>query len=131
MSVDKWINFKELTLEFERKQNLSVQFPGASSLTRGLRPVVRLRRALLALSEKQNLTDPCNGDIFPAGGLRRGEHVTFHLPGWRYPSSGKPDLSQPGMINAIENLHQLSAVRTRIFFPGTFRFSSETTACPF
>nr|AVI43309.1 hypothetical protein [Klebsiella pneumoniae] len=27
-------------------------------------------------------------------------------------SSGKPELSQPGMINAIENLHQLSAVRT-------------------
>ena len=75
--VDNWIS---CPFNFERKQNLSVQFPGASSLTRGLRPVVRLRRALLDLSEKQNLSDPRNGNIFPAGGVRRGEHVAFHLP---------------------------------------------------
>ena len=58
MPVDKWINRVGYPLNTERKQNLSVQFPGASSLTRGLRPVVRLRRALLALSERRNLTDP-------------------------------------------------------------------------
>lgn len=106
--VDNWIS---CPFNFERKQNLSVQFPGASSLTRGLSPVVRLRRALLALSEMQNLADPHYGDIFPAGGVRRGEHIAFHLPRRRNPSSGKPDLSQSGMINAIENLHQLSTVR--------------------
>ena len=75
--MDNWIS---CPFNFERKQNLSVQFPGASSLTLGLRPVVRLRRALLALSEKRNLTDPRYGDIFPASGVRRGEHVAFHLP---------------------------------------------------
>ena len=80
MPVDKWINRVGYPLNTERKQNLSVQLPGASSLTRGLRPVVRLRRALLALSEKQNLSDPRNGNIFPAGGVRRGEHIAFHLP---------------------------------------------------
>ncbi|EPP5072191.1 hypothetical protein ACUQ3D_005534, partial [Klebsiella pneumoniae] len=32
--VDNWIS---CPFNFERKQNLSVQFPGASSLTRGLR----------------------------------------------------------------------------------------------
>lgn len=72
--VDNWIS---CPFNFERKQNLSVQFPGASSLTRGLRPVVRLRRALLALSEKRNLTDPRYGDIFPAGGVRRESMSRF------------------------------------------------------
>ena len=90
--VDNWIS---CPFNFERKQNLSVQFPGASSLTRGLRPVVRLRRALLALSERQNLTDPRNGDISPASGVRRGEHIAFHLPGWRNSSTGKPYFTQP------------------------------------
>lgn len=80
MPVDKWIKQSGVSIKQERKQNISVQFPGASSLTRGLRPVVRLRRALLALSEKQNLSDPRNGNIFPAGGVRRGEHIAFHLP---------------------------------------------------
>lgn len=76
-SVENWINCPS---NIQRKKNMFVQFPGASSLTRGLRPVVRLRRALLALSERRNLTDPRDGDIFPAGGVYRGEHIAFHLP---------------------------------------------------
>ena len=52
------------------------------------------------------------GIYFPAGGVRRGDHLAFHLPCRRNPSSGKPYLSQIGMINAIENLHQFSVMRT-------------------
>ena len=92
----------------ERKQNLSVQFPGASSLTRGLRPIVRLRRALLTLSEMQSLTDPPNRDIYPVYGVRRGYHIAFHLPGWRNGLNDNPDVSLSRMVDVDRNLHQLS-----------------------
>jgi len=54
--------------------------PCASSLTRGIRPVVRLRRALSTLSEMQNLTELPDGDIHAMDGVRRGHHVVSHLP---------------------------------------------------
>lgn len=59
---------------------MSGLLPGASSLTRGISPVVRLRRALPTLSEMQNLTELPNGDIHAMDGVRRGYHVAFHLP---------------------------------------------------
>lgn len=54
--------------------------PGASSLTRGIRPVVRLRPALPTLSEMQNLTELSDGDIHAMDGIRSGHHVAFDLP---------------------------------------------------
>lgn len=58
-----------------------VLLPGASSPTRGLRPVVRLRLALLTHSEKRSLTDPRNGDLLSCGWCTQGRssRVSFAM----------------------------------------------------
>lgn len=75
-----------------------LQLPCASSLTRGLRPVVRLRRALLALSERQNLTDPRNGDISPASGVRRESISRFICQDGAIPLPANHTLPSPELL---------------------------------
>lgn len=74
--VDNWIS---CPFNFERKQNLSVQFLVLPRSLAGFALSFGCGEHYW-LSEKRNLTDPRYGDIFPAGGVRRGEHVAFHLP---------------------------------------------------
>lgn len=86
-----------------------VLFPGTSSLTRGLRPVVRLRRALLAFPAGQNLTDPSMGISFQRVVYAGDSIASFIFQDGSIPC--KPDMSLAGMINSIENLRQISAVK--------------------